>query len=73
VSASPGGLGGSRSLVHVRAILGNMNVYVIPDQLSVSKAHEAFNADGSLKDNKQQEAVEKIARGLVVFTNKLKS
>src|SRR5262249_55493848 len=32
MSASPGALGGLRGLVHVRSILGNINVIVLPEQ-----------------------------------------
>ena len=60
MSASPGGLGGLRGLVHVRAVLGNIHVLVIPDQLAVSTAHEAFGSDGSLKDLKQQSQAKQI-------------
>jgi chromate reductase, NAD(P)H dehydrogenase (quinone) len=66
VSASPGALGGLRGLVTVRSILGNIKCLVIPEQVSVAKAHEAFAPDGSLKDAKQAAAVaavgEKVAR-----------
>lgn len=50
MSASPGALGGLRGLVHLRAILGNMNVLVLPDQISISAADGAFNEDGQLTD-----------------------
>lgn len=52
-AASPGALGGLRGLVHVRAILGNIGVNVLPDQVAVSKAHEAFREDGELANEKQ--------------------
>ncbi len=69
--ASPGGLGGLRSLVHVRAILGNIGVLVLPDQIAVSSAHEAFNSDGSLKDSRKQAAVEKLGATVVEILKKL--
>jgi hypothetical protein len=54
MSASPGALGGLRGLVYVRSILSNTGVIVLPDQIAIAKVQEAFNADGSLKDSKQQ-------------------
>jgi NAD(P)H-dependent FMN reductase len=60
MSASPGALGGLRSLVTVRSILGNIQVLVIPEQVAVGKAHEAFTDDGRLADERQQAAVERI-------------
>jgi chromate reductase, NAD(P)H dehydrogenase (quinone) len=71
MSASPGGLGGLRGLVHLRSILGNIKVLVLPDQIAVSKAYEAFNADGTLKDPKQQESIEKLGEGLTKILFKL--
>ncbi|MDP2653194.1 MAG: NAD(P)H-dependent oxidoreductase [Candidatus Omnitrophota bacterium] len=71
LSASPGALGGLRALVHVRTILQNIKVLVLPDQIAVSKAHEAFNADGSLKDIKQQKSVEELSADLVQILRKL--
>lgn len=65
MAASPGALGGLRGLVSVRLILGNIGVIVIPDQIAISQANEAFNEDGSLKDAKKQETVKKIASRVV--------
>jgi NAD(P)H-dependent FMN reductase len=73
MSASPGALGGLRGLVHVRAILGNIKVLVLPDQIAISKANEAFNPDGSLKDPKQQAAVEGLGAQLARVITKLHS
>ncbi len=71
MSASPGGLGGLRGLVHVRAILENIYVLVIPDQIAVGKAHEVFNADGTLKDKKQEDQVKKIGSDVAKLLIKL--
>jgi NAD(P)H-dependent FMN reductase len=73
MSASPGALGGLRGLVHVRAILGNIGVLVLPDQLAISRANDAFNSDGSLKDAKQQAGIEGLAKKLTATLAKLKA
>jgi NAD(P)H-dependent FMN reductase len=72
MSASPGALGGLRGLVHVRAILGNIGVVVIPDQVAIVRAFEAFNPDGSLKEAKLQASVEGLGTKLTEFGRKLK-
>lgn len=73
MSASPGALGGLRGLVPLRALLGNIKVLVLPDQVAVGKAHEAFNPDGSLQDSKQQESIEKLGENLAITLAKLKA
>jgi NAD(P)H-dependent FMN reductase len=71
MAASPGPLGGLRGLVTVRAMLGNIKVTVLPDQVTVRQAHEAFAADGSLTDPKQQAAVEALGAQLAGVLAKL--
>jgi NAD(P)H-dependent FMN reductase len=71
MSASPGTLGGLRGLVHVRAILGNIRVLVLPQQVAVPGAHEAFEPDGGLVDKKRQAQVESLGADLVAILRKL--
>ncbi|MCH8344069.1 MAG: NAD(P)H-dependent oxidoreductase [Planctomycetes bacterium] len=71
MSASPGALGGLRGLVHLRAILGNIGVLVLPDQKAIASAAEAFAENGSLKDPKQLQAVEQIGQRLADVVTKL--
>ena len=71
MAASPGGLGGLRGLVHVRSILGNIGVLVIPDQKAISGAGQAFDEQGNLKDESQQAAIYDIAQKLTTVVAKL--
>lgn len=64
-AASPGALGGLRGLVVLRMLLANIRVLVVPEQLAVAKAHEAFGPDGRLADAKQQASLEAIAARVV--------
>lgn len=64
LSASPGALGGMRGLVHVRSMFGNLGALVLPGQVCISKAHEAFGEDGLLKESRQQANAEKMGAAL---------
>jgi NAD(P)H-dependent FMN reductase len=70
MSASPGALGGLRGLVHVRAILGNIQVLVLPNQVAISKANEALEGP-RLKDPQQLASIEALAKSLVAMLRKL--
>jgi chromate reductase, NAD(P)H dehydrogenase (quinone) len=53
LASSPGALGGLRSLNYTRQYLQMaFQMLVVPQQQAVSKAHEAFAADGTLADAK---------------------
>ncbi len=71
MSASPGALGGLRGLVHVRAILGNLGMLVLPRQRAVGGAFEAFNDDGTLADPKAQADVSALGARLTETLAKL--
>lgn len=71
LSASPGALGGLRGLAALRSMLGNIGVLVIPEQVALSKADEAFNEDGSLKDPKRLAALVAEIQAFVALLRKL--
>jgi chromate reductase len=73
MSASPGALGGLRGLFALRQVLANINVLVLPDQLALSKANEAFDGAGNLKDEKQRDRVREISARLVHVAERLRS
>jgi NAD(P)H-dependent FMN reductase len=73
MAASPGALGGLRGLVSLRSLLGNIRVLVLPDQFALVKAHEAFNADGTLKDAAQKTTVENIGAAVAQTVAKLQA
>jgi len=57
-AASPGSLGGLRGLVHVRMLLSNIGMFVLPDQLALPGAAKAFDDNGTLND---ESAVKRLA------------
>lgn len=70
-SASPAGFGGMRGLVHLRAILGSIGITVLPDQIAIGKAYEAFTPEGALADEKQQVRVKALGSNLANHLSKL--
>ena len=72
MSTSPGAFGGLRGLVQLRSILGNIGVIVLPDQIAMPRAFEAFEEDGTLKDAKTQSSVAALGTSLAAFLAKFK-
>ncbi|MEZ6124993.1 MAG: NAD(P)H-dependent oxidoreductase [Planctomycetaceae bacterium] len=71
MSASPGALGGLRGLVHVRAILGNIGVTVLANQVAIGHADSAFDSSGQLRDESQQVQILDLGRSLAEVLAKL--
>src|ERR1039458_3324477 len=65
LSASPGPGGGQRGLRHLRELLEMIGVRVVPSQVTVSRAMEAFDAEGRLARREDAEAVERAIAELV--------
>jgi len=73
ISASPSALGGLRGLVHVRTILGNIGVLVIPEQKTIPKADKAIDENGQLTSEIQVKGIQRVSKKLVEVLMKLKS
>ena len=66
LSSSPGALGGMRALGLLRQFLGGtFQMLVLPQQLALARAHEAFDDSGALRDARQQASLKQVTDGLV--------
>jgi len=54
ISASPGLLGGVKSQLSLQIVLTKLGVHVIPDSFALGAAHQAFSAEGGLRDAKAE-------------------
>ncbi len=61
LAASPGAIGGLRGMRHVRQVLTQLQMIVVPKEFALGKAHEAFDESGTIKD----ENAAGMARGVV--------
>lgn len=69
--ASPGYYGTMRGLLHLRQILAvGIGATVIPQQIALPRAMDAFEADGSLKDQSQQNLCKSVVEALAVAARK---
>jgi NAD(P)H-dependent FMN reductase len=71
VSASPGALGGIRSALVARQLLMKVGCTVIPEDVTLAKANEAFDEAGRLKNPHSQESARRLAAALVRTTARL--
>jgi NAD(P)H-dependent FMN reductase len=73
MGATPGAMAALRGAMQARLQLSLIGVLVLPDELGIARANEAFAEDGALKDAKQQQAVEALAAKLVATIAKLQA
>ncbi len=71
ISASPGAMGGSRSLQSARHLLLQLGCHVVPAQCILPKAHQSFDEKGGLLSPRSQKSVETLAGQLVDLTRRL--
>jgi len=71
VSTSPGALGGLRGLVHVRSILGNIGMHVIPSQLAMPSGNDQFDDTGTLQEESTNNKLKRVVEDLINTTRKL--
>src|SRR6202163_2837474 len=64
VSASPGLLGGVKSQLSLQIVLSKLGVHVIPESFALGAAHQAFGAEGDLRDAIAETAVRAIGAAL---------
>ncbi len=70
LSASPGALGGLRSLSHLAPLLMNLQCWVAPKQFALSKAGDAFTPDGQLVAEPARENVRAVVEQVLWATRK---
>ena len=71
MGASPGAFGAISSLASLRPILSKLTVLVIPDQVTLARADQAFKEDGSFIDERQLKSVAAVAKRLVETTTNM--
>jgi chromate reductase, NAD(P)H dehydrogenase (quinone) len=70
-AASEGKLGGSRCLAALRLILSGCRAPVIPNQLALSFAHEAYDDNDRLKHPADIAALQAMVRQLIDFAQQM--
>ncbi|HEY8994428.1 MAG TPA: NAD(P)H-dependent oxidoreductase [Lacunisphaera sp.] len=71
ISASPGALGGIRSLKLAQQLLLHLGCHVVPGNAMLPQANKAFGPDGKLTDTRALKTVNELAATLVETVRKL--
>lgn len=71
-AASPGGYGGMRGLIALRQVLEiGLGALVIPDQIALPGAMQAFDETGALKDDRMAAMLKKVVTRLIATSERL--
>ncbi|CAN5221215.1 NAD(P)H-dependent oxidoreductase [soil metagenome] len=74
LSASPGNLGGLRSLMFVRQFFHlALGMHIVPEQFALSQAAKAFDAQGQLLDAKHGDAVNRVVHATLRVATAMKA
>jgi len=71
MTATPGPYGGVRGLPHLRQILSALGVIVLPSQVQLAHADQAFDDAGRLMDAKMTQAVAALAKAVAQTASRL--
>jgi len=71
LSASPGGLGGLRSLMALAPLLLNLQCWVTPRQFALGQAAQAFDAQGQLVLPAQRDSVQAVVAQVLLAASRL--
>ena len=71
ISASPGILGGARSLKLAQQLLLHLGAHIVPGNTFLPQAHKAFDAEGKLIAPHGLKALPEMAQALVAMATKL--
>ncbi len=73
LSASPGGLGGLRSLTHLSPLMANLQCWVAPKQFALGRAFEVFAEDGSLQQDNHRAGVQAVVEQVLWAARKFQA
>ncbi|MBV9864271.1 MAG: NAD(P)H-dependent oxidoreductase [Abitibacteriaceae bacterium] len=67
IGIAGGALGAIHSLDHLRSVGRQLHAWVLPQQVSIARAWDAFNADGTLKDKELETRLKSIGHEITRF------
>ncbi|MFG0245266.1 MAG: NADPH-dependent FMN reductase [Phycisphaerales bacterium JB052] len=72
LAASPGAIGGLRGMRHVRQVLTQLQMVVVPQEFALGVAHEAFDEHGDLKDERAAGLAKGVGEASLAMARALK-